>query len=96
MLPEDLLDIIWRYRHELTFAPTLRKIENMYAEHKAEVDRVVHQMWDEWVFLHNARVFQPEIYAPGGEHHQMYLTKWFPLRLRLRRSTTRDRLPGIW
>ena len=96
LLPEDLLDIVYRYRHELAFAPTLRRIEQLYAEHKAEIDELVKNMWEEWVFLDNIRALQPRIYAPGGVHHQEYLSKWYPLRLKLRRATAADLSPRGW
>ena len=94
LLPEDLLDIVYRYRHELAFAPTLRRIEQLYAEHKAEIDELVKNMWEEWVFLDNIRALQPRIYAPGGVHHQEYLSKWYPLRLKRRPPRTCRRADG--
>ena len=91
LLPDDLLDIVFRYKHELALRPSLVEIQRRYAEHKKVVDKYVEEAWADWNAQFSPRMFNPEYNAPGGTLHKEYLSRWHHLRLSLRRCPPGDR-----
>ena len=86
-----MLDIVFRYKHELALRASLEKIKQKYARHKEEVDRAMDQMWADWNVIGSTRAMYPERYAPGGKLHKEFLSRWHHLRLTLRRVPPGER-----
>ena len=94
LLPNVLVDMIYRYRHEMTLRPSLSRIEEAYSAHKKEVDQFVVESWAEWNVMRNWRAEQPGMFGPGGLWHKIHLTRWF--RFKRHVTTHSDRARLVW
>ena len=80
LLGEDVEGLIFRLKHEIEFAPTLRLIKKLYtcAMDRVELNFVV--LWRKWGLYSDPVKYK--MYAPGGRMHKLMCLEWYKEFLR--------------
>jgi len=71
LLPTDLESIVWRYKHELEFAPVMQQLRGTYLQHKANIDGMID---DDLPYMRPHRRVK---FAPGGVLRERMISCWY-------------------
>ena len=76
-LPKEIEDVIFRYKHELEFAASLKMIRDLHAYGVKCADERINVMWFEWGIFSPRFGLLPEKFAPGGSMHRRMQLEWY-------------------